>query len=396
MRQYLLEELFEKPISGEWGNEIEEGQNGVKVIRTTNFTNKGILDLKKEVVIRDIDVYKYENKILKQGDIIVEKSGGSPNQPVGRIVLFNETDGIYFCNNFTSILRPVRGFDSKYLLYMLMNLYNQRRVMRFQNKTTGIINLKLNNYLKETKVNIPKLEIQKKIVTTLDKSQSLIDKRKEQIEACDELVKSLFYEMFGDPITNDKGWEIKKLNMLGKFLGGGTPSRQVPEYFNGSIPWITTVALNGKSINKDNAIECITEDAISNSATKIIPKGSLMIGTRVGVGKIAINKCEMCTNQDIMSLTEILPIINKQFLVQVLLGYESHFSSQKRGATIQGITGQTLKELNIILPPLPLQNKFAAQVEKIEQQKQLLEQSLKELENNFNSLMQRAFKGELF
>lgn len=105
MKEYVLEELFEKPISGEWGNDLEEGQEGVCVIRTTNFTNSGDVDL-SNVVIRDINLEKHRRKILKVGDIIIEKSGGSPNQPVGRVVLFQEEENIYFCNNFTAILRP--------------------------------------------------------------------------------------------------------------------------------------------------------------------------------------------------------------------------------------------------------------------------------------------------
>ena len=142
MKQYRLDEIFEKPISGEWGNELSENKIGVKVIRTTNFTNKGMLDL-KDVVERDIDTIKYDKKRLRCGDIIIEKSGGSPNQPVGRVVIFEKNMENYFCNNFTSILRPKEGFNSKYLLYMLMNLYMQKKVLKFQNKTTGIINLKL-------------------------------------------------------------------------------------------------------------------------------------------------------------------------------------------------------------------------------------------------------------
>ena len=180
--KYKLSEIFEKPISGEWGNELEEGKYGAKVIRTTNFTNMGRLNL-NDIVERDIDVEKYKNKLLKLGDIIIEKSGGSPNQPVGRVVIFEEnTSEKYFCNNFTSILRPKNIVNAKYSLYLLKDLYNKKRVLKYQNKTTGIINLKLNDYLNNTEIMIPSIEEQIKISTILDKSQELIDKRKEQID----------------------------------------------------------------------------------------------------------------------------------------------------------------------------------------------------------------------
>ncbi len=393
MKQYLLEELFEKPISGEWGNEIEEGLNGVKVIRTTNFTNKGILDFKKEVVIRAIDIYKYENKILKQGDIIIEKSGGSPNQPVGRSVLFNETNGIYFCNNFTSILRPVYGFDSKYLLYMLMNLYSQRRVLKFQNKTTGIINLKLNDYLEATKVNIPSLEIQQKIATILDKAQSLIDKRKEQIEACDELVKSLFYDMFGDPILNNNKWDIVKVIDVCECM---VPGRDKPKSFTGEIPWITIddLIVSGLTLKSKKEMG-LTREEVSEVKRKTIPVGSVIMSCVGNLGITSVAGIEMVINQQLHSF-QCGEKINNHFLAYVLPYYKSNMEKVATSTTVLYMNKTACNNIEIILPPLSLQNKFAARVEKIQQQKNLLEQSLKELENNFNSLMQRAFKGELF
>ena len=176
--KYKLADIFEKPISGEWGEELREGEKGTKVIRTTNFTNLGRLDL-NNIVERKIDLEKFQNKVLKLGDIIIEKSGGSPTQPVGRTVIFDvDSNEKYICNNFTAILRPINNVYPKYVLYLLKDLYNRKQVIKFQNKTTGIINLKLNDYLLNTEITLPKLEIQKKIANLLDKSQELIDKRK--------------------------------------------------------------------------------------------------------------------------------------------------------------------------------------------------------------------------
>ena len=103
-------------ITGEWGTEIKENsQNIVSVIRTTNFLNNGKIDIQnKELVKREMDKNKIEQKKLKKGDIIIEKSGGSPNQPVGRVVFFNlNSNEIFLCNNFTSILRIKENINSK-------------------------------------------------------------------------------------------------------------------------------------------------------------------------------------------------------------------------------------------------------------------------------------------
>lgn len=190
--EFLLSEIFDKPISGEWGKELEEGEQGVPVIRTTNFTNIGRLNL-KDLVFRNIDIDKYSNKRLNKGDLIIEKSGGSPTQPVGRVVIFDEdNDKTYFFNNFTSVLRPKEMLNSHYALYLMKDLYNKRKVLKYQNKTTGIINLKLNDYISNTKIELPSIDIQERIAEVLDLNQSLIDKKKEQIEKLDLLVKSKF------------------------------------------------------------------------------------------------------------------------------------------------------------------------------------------------------------
>ena len=242
---------------------------------------------------------------------------------------------------------------------------------------------------------IPPLQQQEKIVKVLDLSSNLIEKQKEFLKKYDLFLKSKFIEMFGDPITNPMGWETKKLGILADWKGGGTPSRKEPQYFNGSIPWITTVSLGKLYISEKDAVEFITNEAVMKSSAKIIPINSIIIGTRVGVGKVSINKIELCTNQDIMSMTNISTDLSNIFLYFFINYYNEFLKSQQRGATIQGITAPVLKDLNTILPPIEIQNKFASIVEKIEIIKEKENQKLKQLEDLHNSLMQKAFKGEI-
>lgn len=134
-----LEELITDKISGEWGNEGTP-ETGVKVIRTTNFTNEGVINF-DNIVYREIDPKKVTSKRLQTGDIIIEKSGGSPTQPVGRVVFFDiKTDKPFLCNNFTSVLRPNKKLvHPKYLFYRLFEGHKEGRTLKYQNKTTGII-----------------------------------------------------------------------------------------------------------------------------------------------------------------------------------------------------------------------------------------------------------------
>ena len=116
-----LEDLVSDTFPGEWGSE-PISENAIKVIRTTNFTNEGYLDL-TDVVTRDIEPKKVVRKKLKQGDTILERSGGTKDNPVGRVVFFDEI-GDYLPNNFTQVLRPKESVNPVYLFYALYNSYN--------------------------------------------------------------------------------------------------------------------------------------------------------------------------------------------------------------------------------------------------------------------------------
>ena len=390
-----LKDIFENPISGEWGKEVGEGEKGSKVIRTTNFTNIGRLDL-SSVVERDIDLIKNENKKLKFGDIIIEKSGGSPTQPVGRVVIFEETnDEVYFCNNFTSILRPNKNIVPKFGLYLLKDLYNKKKVLKFQNKTTGIINIKLNDYLNNTEITIPNLEVQNRIIEVLNKTQELIDKRKEQIESLDELVKSKFIEMFGDPVKNQKKLAKVKLSELGEWKTGGTPLRSKSEYYNGNIPWLSSGELNNKYCFKSN--EMITESAIIESAAKIIEVGSLLLGMYdTAALKSTINMIECSCNQAIAYSKLNENLVNTVYVYYCIQIGKEFYKSKQRGVRQKNLNLSMVKGLEILMPPLEFQNQFANFVKQVDKLKFEMEKSLKDLEDNFNSLMQKAFKGELF
>lgn len=136
---------IEDSYPGEWGTEDKDG-DGVKVIRTTNFTNTGKLDL-ADVVTRSIIEKKIERKTIHKYDTILERSGGTTDNPVGRVVLFEEDD-VYLCNNFTQVLR-FKNIDPRFAFYSLFYFYqtNKTAIRAMGNKTTGIQNLNMSKYL---------------------------------------------------------------------------------------------------------------------------------------------------------------------------------------------------------------------------------------------------------
>ena len=162
-----VKDYIDDSFPGEWGAEDKDG-NGVKVIRTTNFTNSGKLNL-ADVVTRSIEDRKVARKQIKKYDTILERSGGTADNPVGRVVLFEEDD-LFLCNNFTQVLR-FKDVDPRFAFYALYYFYqtNRTAIRSMGSKTTGIQNLNMSKYLE---IGIPNAsdEDQKVFVTIAEQA----------------------------------------------------------------------------------------------------------------------------------------------------------------------------------------------------------------------------------
>lgn len=173
---------------GEWGTEDTIG-DGVKVIRTTNFTNSGKLNL-ADVVTRSIEDRKVSRKQIKKYDTILERSGGTADNPVGRVVLFEEDD-LFLCNNFTQVLR-FKDIDPRFAFYSLYYFYqtNKTAIRSMGSKTTGIQNLNMSKYLE---IGIPNAsdEEQKEFVAIAEQADKSKFELRKSIDAIDAVIKSL-------------------------------------------------------------------------------------------------------------------------------------------------------------------------------------------------------------
>ena len=243
---------------------------------------------------------------------------------------------------------------------------------------------------------VPSLEEQNKIEKLLFEAQNLIDKRKEQIELLDKLTESIFYDMFGDPVVNNKNWEIDKLGKLADLINGDRSSKYPSgkEIVNDGILFVST-----KNIVKNrfdlNFKQFITEEKFSELRSGKLKRDDLLITLRGTLGSCAIFN----TLYDTGFINAQLMIIrcgnklNNIFLHNLLtnLSFTRIFISLSNGAAVKQLTGKQISNLDIPVPPLSLQIKFAEKVETIEEQKKLLEKSLNLMENNYNALMQLAF-----
>jgi type I restriction enzyme S subunit len=162
---------------------------------------------------------------------------------------------------------------------------------------------------------------------------------------------------------------LVELQDICRFISGGTPSTKVPEYFAGTIPWITGADMSGNVITE--ARQYITKEAIQHSATNIVPKGNILLVTRTGVGKVAIAGVDICISQDFTGLELDKTKVDEWYLFYFLLSQQEALTSQQRGATIQGITRDVVETLRIPLPPLTEQKRIASLLARADRLRQL-------------------------
>ena len=293
----------------------------------------------------------------------------------------------FWCGAHCYYLYNVVG-NKQYLYYALKS--QQDRIMKLRSGAC-MPNIKKGD-LGDFEFNFDDdVEGQDKVTNILSKLESVIEERKQELLCLDKLTKARFVEMFGD-VKHEEKYKGIPLRELCITMSGGTPSTKNTEYYEGNIPWITTVSLGPNHIDGSTAKGYITQEAIKNSATKLIPAGNILFGTRVGVGKSSINDVDICTNQDIIAIIGIDENrFNRVFIKHVLDDYQPYYDSLKKGATILGITSDDLKDTLIPDAPIDVQAEFVAFVDQVDKSKVAVQKSLDEAQLLFDSLMQQYF-----
>ena len=246
---------------------------------------------------------------------------------------------------------------------------------------------------KKRKVKVREYSEQKHIGQILELIDSYLRTYKKVLEQYDLLIKSRFVDMFGDPVLNEKGWNLTSLESVCQSIyGGGTPSKKIKEYYMGTIPWVTSKDMKSDIIV--DSIEHITQEAIDNSSTKIIPPESVLIVIRSGILKhtlpVCINKSKVTINQDLKALVldERCKGIYLQYLLKAL---EKDILSGVRAVTADNIEFNSLKKREIPIPPIDIQIKFSQMVNQINKLKSDVQKSIDETQLLMDSLMQEYF-----
>ena len=237
---------------------------------------------------------------------------------------------------------------------------------------------------------VPPLSEQQRIVSELDLLSSIIEKKKAQLKEYDQLAQSIFYDMFGDPVTNEKGWEVKKLEEIGNIVTGNTPSTKDNRNYNSNdVCFIKPSDIEKEGISLLSESEFYVSTFAYNNSRKL-PKGSVLV-TCIGiVGKVGILETDATCNQQINAI-----IPNSQmesyYVAFSILAKRRIIESIAHAPVVPIINKGTFSQLSIPLPPLPLQQSFASKIEAIERQKSLIQQSVTEAETLFNSRMDYWF-----
>ncbi len=321
-----LWDIIDSFVSGDWGNEEEspEAPCCVSCIRGADIVPICNSDF-DNIPIRYISNRSFTTHCLQEGDIIVEKSGGSPTQSTGRVVYISKellaAKNNIVCSNFCVAFRVKPEWNSLYIYYYLRNVYNAGVFFNFEGKTSGIKNLDIETAFKAIPIKTIAMETQISIATAiscLDKKIALNRALNDNLEA---MAKQLYYYWFvqldfpneegkpykssgGKMVWNDKlkreipeGWYADNICRIADILSGGTPSKQIDSYWqNGNIPFFGPTDYAG-AIFQLNTAEHITSDGLKHCASSLFEEGVVIITARGSIGKLVIVGTPMAMNQ---------------------------------------------------------------------------------------------------
>ena len=365
---------------------------GYPLITSKNIKNNSI-DFENVNYI-SIDDYEKINQRsnVSNGDILMPMIG-----TIGNPVLVNTKEKFAIKNVALFKLSDNKNINNKYFYYCLKSEYITKQLSK--NKRGGTQSFVSLSNIRDLKIPIQDIETQNKIVEVLDKAQDLIDKKIEQIDLLDELVKSRFIEMFGNVITNPNNFDISTIGDIATEIRYGTSKSAT---VGGKYPYIrmNNITYNGKLDLQDLKYIDIDDNELEKC---IVKKGDVLFNRTNSIELIG-KTCVFELDEPMVIAGYIIRIRLKQNVLPIYLSEFLNSSYGKsllrgiaKGAVNQAnINAQELKKIKIHIPPIELQNEFAVFVEKIDSIKAAAEKSLEQLNDNFNSLMQKAFKGELF
>lgn len=371
----------------------ENTSQGVLQVRMNNVDTEGNLDFRepRRVPASEAVIAAFG---LRPGDVLFNNTN-SPELVGKTAVFFGHPEPVVFSNHFTR-LRTVEGrLDPSFLRRWLVRQWEKQV---FRGLCTRWVNQAAvrKDSLFSLKIPLPPLPEQQRIAAILDKADAIRRKRQETIALTEELLRSTFLEMFGDPVTNPKGWPRRPAHELGTVTTGNTPSREHTTYYGDSVEWIKSDNINTRRHFVTKAVEGLSAEG--RTAARVAPPNSILVTCIAGspdcIGNAAMTDREVAFNQQINALTPKTNVDPHFLYVQVLLAKRLIQAASTN--SMKGMVSKSrFENIGLIAPPQALQREFGDRF------KRLLEISTKaetfhdQSDQLFNSLAQRAFRGEL-
>lgn len=273
------------------------------------------------------------------------------------------------CGNqsITGIL-PCESLNQRYLFFYLLS----QREKILADCVGGAQAHISQSYVKNMTIPILAIKEQEQIVGELTKLSNIVSLRQEEIQQLDALIKARFVELFGDAIHNDKGWENDTVEKLCKeIFGGGTPSKSHPEYYeDGDIPWVSSKDMK-TDVLTDSQIK-INQLGVDNSTARMVPINSVIMVIRSGILKhtlpVAINAVPITVNQDLKVFIPNERVLTRFLAIQFKM-HEKDILSGVRAVTADNIEFNSLKQRELIVPPIELQQEYVTFLEQIDKSK---------------------------
>jgi type I restriction enzyme S subunit len=374
----------------------------VGVIRNTNFAKDGSID-DADIAWLDVEAKKFEKRKLKFGDIILEKSGGGPKQPVGRVALFEKNEGDYSFSNFTSAIRVNDQWelDFRFLHKFLFWKYASGVTESMQSHSTGIRNLNADAY-KEIAVPLPPLPEQQRIVAILDEAFAGLATATANVEKNLKNASELF-DSYLSFILSQTGaaWEKRKLPEVAREFGRGKSKhrpRNDPKLYGGPYPFVQT----GDISNADHWLTDYTQtySALGLAQSRLWPKGTVCIAI-VGatVGETAILNFEACFPDSVIGIVVDEGIVDAEYVEYLLQSFKALLKEKGKGTARDNINLGTFEKQLFPFPALKEQRLIVDRLNEMASRKRDLEEFYTErlvtISELKQSILQKAFSGAL-
>ncbi|MCD6372885.1 MAG: restriction endonuclease subunit S [Thermococcus sp.] len=352
-------------------------------------------DSERKITKRALEDYNLS--LLPKGSLIL-----STRAPVGYVAVLTEEA------TFNQGCKGLVPKDQNKIISEFYAYYFKFRRQHLESLSGGSTFKELaKTMLERFQILFPPLSEQKKIAQILRTVNEAIEKTDLAIEKTERLKKGLMQRLLTKGIKHERfkktefgeipeEWRVVKLKNIAKeFISGGTPFTKNSEYWNGNIPWIRSVHLTNYYIDESSIEQYITEKGLKNSSAKIVPKRNVIVATRVGIGKSAVNLIDVAINQDLTGIILDKSQVDPFFLVWYLQMPKilRLFESFSRGTTIKGIPQKHLRELYIPLPPLPEQKKITEILITVDKKLEFLKKRKEKLERIKKGLMKDLLTG---